>query len=127
MTTKPHEGESVIKKVEAPALVVNPSGKLPEPPKVGDKNTAPTTTAAEDKVPEGQRKINLLWERTQAILAIVVAGVTLYVASAMALRGDKNEAAFLLLSNAFFSVISVYLTRTNHTKTGGVKHGDDGR
>lgn len=125
--------------VAAPALVVESSAdKTPLTPEqqaviseatnpVADAPARATTTSAEDLVTAGQRKINLLWEWTQASLAIIVTGVTLYVAARMALSGDKNEAAFLLLSNAFFSVISVYLTRTNHTKTGGVKHGDQGR
>lgn len=110
--------------------VVKVSATSPNPPEsaqVGDKNVAPTTTEAQDLVTAGQRKINLLWEWTQASLAVIVTATTLFVAAKMALTGEKNEAAFLLLSNAFFSVISVYLTRTNHTKTGGVKPGDEGR
>lgn len=125
--------------VAAPALVVeNPANAKPvtkEEQAIMSEHTNPvedsparaTTTSAEDLVTVGQRSINMLWEWTQAALAVIVAMVTLYVAARMALSGDKDEAAFLLLSNAFFSVISVYLTRTNHTKTGGVKSGDQGR
>lgn len=126
----PLQGHAVVKDTKEVLGVVKVSDSLLNPKnaaKVGDKNVAPTTTEAQDKVTAGQRKINLLWEWTQAILAIIVTAVTLYVAAKMALSGEKNEAAFLLLSNAFFSVISVYLTRTNHTKTGGVKPGDEGR
>lgn len=95
--------------------------------KVGDANIPPTTTAAEDQIKIGQRKINLLWEWTQASLAIIVTVSTLIVAGRLAWRERGDQAAFLLLSNAFFAVISVYLTRTNHTKTGGVKEDDEGR
>lgn len=112
--------------VAAPALVVE-SGSQPEPPKVGDKNIAPTTTEAEDLVTHGQRKINLIWEITQAIIAVLVTAATLWVAANLALKDKPETAAFLLLSNAFFLVVTAYLVRTNHSKVGGVKPGDIGR
>lgn len=106
--------------INAPALVLPPEVKV-DPPKVGDRNIAPKTTASEDLVTAGQRRINILWELTQAIVAIMVTGFTLYVAATLAISGSGDVAAFLLLSNAFFAVITAYLTRTNHTKTGGVQ------
>lgn len=112
--------------VTAPALVVE-SGAAPEPPKVGDKNIAPNTTAADDLVTHGQRKINLIWETTQAIIAIMVTAATLFVSAKLALKDNPETAAFLLLSNAFFLVVTAYIVRTNHSKVGGVKPGDIGR
>lgn len=91
-----------------------------KPPQVGDLNKAPTTTAAEDLVTHGQRKINLIWEITQAIIAVMVTGATLWVSSNLALKDNPETAAFLLLSNSFFLVVTAYLVRTNHTKQGGV-------
>lgn len=125
----------VIPIVEAPATVIPPGGvpvvtappPAPAPPKVGDKNTAPTTTAADDERTAGQRKINFIWECTQATLAIVVTLSTLFVAGSLAIKGSGNDAAFLLLSNSFFVVVTTYLTRTNHTRVGGVKKEDEGR
>lgn len=117
--------------VEAPALVVvDAPAKPPNPAQVGDKNTAPTTTAAEDQTKAGQRRVNLIWETTQAILAVSVTFATLYIAGSLALRGQTNlgdHGAFLLLSNAFFAIVSTYLTRTNHSRTGGVKSEYEGR
>jgi len=104
-----------------------PPEPLPAPAKVGDKNAAPTTTAAEDLVTHGQRKINLIWEVTQSIIALAVTSCVLYVAARLVLDGSSKDAAFLLLSNAFFLVVSVYIQRTNHQKVGGVKEGDIGR
>lgn len=101
--------------------------QLPLPAKVGDPATAPTTTEEEQRATVGQRRVNLIWESTQAILAILVTAATLYVAGVLSLKEPGSEAAFLLLSNAFFSVITYYLARTNHTRTGGVKPGDVGR
>lgn len=76
---------------------------------------------------QGQRRINLVWEVTQALIAIGVTGATLYVSATLALRGEKAEAAVLLLSNSFFLVVGFYFGRTNHTKIGGVGGSDGGR
>lgn len=70
-----------------------------------------------------QRKINLIWELTQAIVTILVVASTLFIAGSLVLRGeseDNRAAAFLLLSNAFFMIVTAYYQRTNHTRTGGV-------
>ena len=68
----------------------------------------------------GQRRINVIWEVTQAVIAIAVTGSTLYVAGQLALKDAGQTAAFLLLSNAFFLVVGFYFGRTNHTRQGGV-------
>jgi hypothetical protein len=72
-----------------------------------------------------QRHINLVWEFTQAFVAISVTLATLYVAANLALRAEALAAAFLLLSNAFFLVIGFYFGRTNHERTGGAGSKDD--
>lgn len=68
----------------------------------------------------GQRQINLIWETTQAVVAIAVTIVTLYTAASLVLTGDADAAAFLLMSNSFFLVIGFYFGRTNHQRSGGV-------
>lgn len=102
-------------------------GPVAEPPKVGDKNIAPQTTAEQDVMTAGQRRVNLIWEVTQALVALIVTTATLWVAGNLAIQDKGNEAAFLLLSNVFFMVVSTYFARTNHTRTGGVHLGDSGR
>lgn len=114
------------KVIEAPATVVPPAIR-PSPAQVGDKNIAPTTTAAEDDIKVGQRRVNLIWEATQALVALIVTSSTLYVAGRLAVTEGGNHAAFLLLSNVFFMVVSTYFARTNHTRTGGVGKDDTGR
>lgn len=79
----------------------------------------PTTTLEEDTVTAGQRKINLIWEITQAILSIMIAGAMIYC---IVKKIDTRE-----LAPAFFMVITMYLIRTNHTKVGGVTKGQTGR
>lgn len=56
----------------------------------------------------GQRRINLIWEITQAIIALVV--------TAKLVAGESSD----VLTNAFFLIIGFYFSRTNHQKTGGI-------
>lgn len=71
-------------------------------------------------VSQGQRRINLIWELTQAFVALAVTFTTLFVSAVLVIRGNAESAAFLLLSNAFFLVIGFYFGRTNHSRSGGV-------
>jgi len=92
-----------------------------EQPQISEPQAVARSRADElDRVTHGQRRINLIWEVTQALVAVAVTFVTLYVSAALALRGDTDEAARLLLSNAFFLVIGFYFGRTNHQRVGGV-------
>lgn len=77
----------------------------------------------------GQRRVNMIWESTQAIIAVLVVGVTLIVFALSAregVRGDTPQAVSSLnsslnaLSNVLFLVVGFYFGRTNHVKTGGV-------
>ena len=67
----------------------------------------------------GQRRVNIIWEMTQAIIALAVTGVTLYVSAVLGLTVSQTT-AFNLLSNAFFLVVGFYFGRTNHQRTGGI-------
>jgi len=67
----------------------------------------------------GQRRVNIIWEVTQAVIAILVTSSTLFVASSLAFR-QSGDTTINLLSNAFFLVVGFYFSRTNHTRTGGV-------
>ncbi len=73
---------------------------------------ASTTTKEEDRKTLGQRRVNLIWEVTQAIVALMVTAATIY----SALTGVESP----LLGNAFTLIIALYFVRQNHTKTGGV-------
>ena len=86
-----------------------------------------TTTPEQDRKTAGQRRVNIIWEGTQALIALCVTGATLYVSAQLALKDNAQTAAFLLLSNAFFLVIGFYFGRTNHQRVGGVHSGDEGR
>jgi hypothetical protein len=73
-----------------------------------------TTTAEQDTVTAGQRKINFTWEITQAIIAVTVTMALIYV-SVSGIEGEE-------LKNAFFLIIGFYFSRTNHTNVGGTGH-----
>ena len=88
---------------------------------MNEKTLPPDTTSEEDRKTAGQRRINVIWEVTQATIAVMVSIGTLYVVGMLVLREGSGSAstALLLLSNAFFMIITSYFQRTNHTRTGG--------
>lgn len=95
-----------------------------------ESNGEPVRTATENENSRrsaGQRRVNIIWEVTQAIIAITVASTTILVAATLVLRDSAASAAFLLLSNSFFVIIGFYFGRTNHQRIGGVGFGDSGR
>lgn len=95
------------------------NGEGSRPAQIGDKNTAPTTSAEADRRTAGQRSVNLIWESTQALIATAVTGAVIY--------SDISGRESSLLGNAFTLIIAIYFVRMNHTKTGGVQLDDRGR
>jgi hypothetical protein len=73
---------------------------------------APTTTEQQDITTAGQRRINLIWEFTQAAIAIFVTLALIYTAV------EKIEAPEI--RNAFFLIVGFYFSRTNHAAIGGI-------
>lgn len=117
----------------APVMVTNPDPIEVKVAPAADTDAASTArivkakaeTEAEILLTEGQRGINRLWERTQAIIAVAVVLVTLIVVSILIIipvvRGEKvtDSAALVLLSALATNIITSYFTRTNHSRTGG--------
>jgi hypothetical protein len=71
-----------------------------------------STEAQQDKTKAGQRRINIMWEGTQGIIAIGITGAQIYCSIH---KGDSREITY-----AFFLIVSMYFVRTNHHLTGGV-------
>jgi hypothetical protein len=96
-------------------------------PAQSQPSVAPKTTEQEDLVAAGQRHINVKWESTQQVIAIAVAVDALVICSFVIFYGDSGlkQAAFLFVTNLAFLVVGTYFQRTNHTKTGGVGHGQN--
>lgn len=114
--------DAVMKDPVTKAAVKHAGRESTSPARAAAEKAAATRLSDETSLRTGsQRRINLIWEVTQAIVTIMVVGATLYIAGYLALteRGD-TAAAFLLLSNAFFMIVAFYYQRTNHVRTGGV-------
>ncbi len=79
----------------------------------------PTTTNEEDRHSASQRRVNAIWEFTQAAVTILITAAAIYCA----VQGIDAD----VLNFAFVAVISTYYARTNHTKVGGVQTGYTGR
>lgn len=73
---------------------------------------SPTTTVQEDVTKAGQRRINLIWESTQAVIAVSISWAVIYCAI--------KQIDATVLTNAFFLIVSIYFIRSNHDKIGGV-------
>lgn len=82
-----------------------------------DPSVAATTTFQQDLTTAGQRKINLIWEYTQAAIAVSVVLVSM-VAAIIAMVYGKEVSAFL--SFVCGNVVGFYFSRTNHAAIGGV-------
>jgi len=87
-----------------------PSGALP-----------PTTTAEQQTRSASQRRINIIWEVTQALIALTVVWSTLGGALWITVKDPANRLmAFLFMTNVVSIVIGFYFGRTNHQRTGGI-------
>lgn len=64
----------------------------------------------------GQRRVNFVWELTQALIAVIVTLAMVYCAVA----GKESP----VLSNAFTLIIAMYFIRTNHTKSSASNSND---
>ena len=83
-----------------------------------DLSLPATTTSQQDLTTAGQRRVNLLWEYTQAIIAIVVTVCTM-AAGAYATFNKWSDTP-PVLNISFGMVIGFYFSRTNHTAIGGI-------
>ena len=96
------------------SYVPGPAPVMPTQPPL-----APTTTHQQDITTAGQRRVNLIWEFTQAAIAlcVVIANLAVGVHDGFA----KAPVEFPpMLSNSLFLVIGFYFSRTNHQAIGGI-------
>lgn len=111
--------------VTAPIPVVMAQSSEPMPVVVTAsepvKRPEPTAAAVDQEKlkSQGQRRINLIWEATQSLIACAITAMVGYIA----INGIDSE----VLNNAFFLIVSMYFVRTNHQLIGGVgsKNNDD--
>lgn len=100
---------------------------LPTPPAVPltvpspEPSLAPRTTAQEDLTTAGQRKINLIWEYTQAAIALVVVMSTMGAGLYATFHPNSiNTQVPTIMSVAFGTVVGFYFSRSNHAAIGGI-------
>lgn len=94
------------------------------------ENVPPITTAEQDRKTLGQRRINVIWEITQALIAATVVMTAMAVSAYLSLmvvdsqvtdrQASLAATAFLFVSNVASLVIGFYFGRTNHQRTGGI-------
>lgn len=77
-----------------------------------EKSLPPNTTAQQDLTVEGQRRVNLIWEFTQAAIAIIIT-IALVVCEFEKIDSSAVRMAFAL-------IIGFYFSRTNHQAIGGI-------
>lgn len=75
----------------------------------------PTTTVEENLHSSSQRRVNIIWEITQAIIALSVITAIIFCSI------SKIESESLV--NMGYLVVGFYFGRTNHEKVGGVNLG----
>lgn len=94
---------------------------IPTPPPAPDPPLPAQTTAQQDLVTAGQRKVNLIWEYTQALVAIlvVIANMIVGVYDGLAPAGQRQEYP-VILSSSLFLIVGFYFSRTNHAAIGGI-------
>lgn len=84
-----------------------------------EKSFTPMTTTQEDLVVAGQRRVNLIWEYTQAIIAITVVVANMIAALFNVFHGRSIDVP-MILSSSLFLIIGFYFARTNHQNIGGI-------
>lgn len=134
----PRQGHAVVKDTkEVPGVVKVSADSLKNAAKVGDKNIAPNTTAADDLRTQAQRWTNKLWESVQAFISCAVVSTALIVNARLAwlmISGNMTESQIAAANSANQNInilasliIGFYFGRVNHQKEAGVQKGDIGR
>lgn len=83
-----------------------------------DPSLPARTTFQQDLTTAGQRQINLIWEWTQAIIALLVVAATM--GCGIVAMFQKEVQIPTIISVAFGTVVGFYFSRTNHEKVGGI-------
>lgn len=72
----------------------------------------PDTTAEEDITTAGQRRVNLIWEGTQATIAIMITGAMIW--------SEIMKLDSVAIRMGFSLIVGFYFSRTNHQAIGGI-------
>ena len=100
-------------------IPVVPVAVVSVPPLPGEPHATPAEEAQRERMTAGQRKINLIWEYTQAVIAIAVVSSTM-TAGLHSVFAHTGEQIPTVIGVAFGMVVGSYFQRTNHMNVGGV-------
>lgn len=85
--------------------------EIPLPP-THKLSLPPDTTAEEDITTAGQRRVNLIWEFTQATIAILITMAMIY--------SEIKNLDSVAIRMGFSLIVGFYFSRTNHQAIGGI-------
>jgi len=80
----------------------------------------PTHITTQDALSAGQKKVNILWEATQAVIAVSIIGTCMGVAARLIWVPNENVPALSViafLGSALSFVLGAYFTRTGDQPT----------
>jgi hypothetical protein len=100
-----------------PAPVVQTRPVQTQQSQAADPSMPARTTFQEDLTTAGQRQVNLIWERTQAAIAIMVVVATMACGIAGMFYAVQIPT---IIGVAFGMVTGFYFSRTNHAAIGGI-------
>jgi hypothetical protein len=83
-------------------------------------NIRSTTTQQQDLTTAGQRRINIIWEVTQASIAVFVVASNMIVGILQGTGHSSVHEFPVILSSSLFLVVGFYFSRTNHAAIGGI-------
>lgn len=115
--------EPGIKKIALEQLDVQKeiaSNTDPEKTPNAERSLPATTTQQEDITTAGQRKVNLIWEYSQAVIALLVVVANMIVGTYHGIWKSGESDYPFILSSSLFLVIGFYFSRTNHAAIGGI-------
>lgn len=120
MSTEPQPVTVVPPLVEQLATLLPPPANPASTAVLASKENPPlqaTTTSEQDLKSQGQRALNMLWERTQAVIALEIVNAAIIFAF-VSLWTKPNEAASYFFVSAFSLVVGFYFSRVNHARIG---------
>lgn len=133
MTENSAQPVEIVAPAPVPVIVTSApvSSAMPRQNQEHDPSLPARTTYQEDMTTAGQRRINLIWEYTQAVIALLVVLTTMIAGIYSMARPTVTIGVGLAMTQlpvqiptiigvAFGMVTGFYFSRTNHAAIGGV-------
>ncbi len=119
MTSETETDPLVVLVPRDPAFADRTRAPQPQQGQENDPSVPSTTTFQQDLTMAGQRRINLIWEYTQSVIALFVVVANMVVGTYQGLSTTPIPFP-TILSSSLFLIVGFYFSRTNHAAIGGV-------